>query len=267
MLRSMRVIAFLAVMAIGISLPAGAATKYTETFTTGGNGWTSTPVGVSAAVRYVGGGIRIRHSSAPLSGIYVTLITDTNASSGAFFGNYVAAGIQTIGFSVNATGSVPDNVELFIGATNSGSLRTIKRSFASMLTTTGVWLTGSASLQSAGLGGWTEDPPGCFTDVLANVSTVFLGVDAKLFVVQQYLFDNFFLDGLAWASEVKPSTGETAVISWSDVRSNLTYHLQTATALGGGWSNVTSFTATGSSHSVSAPIVTNQPPAFFRLLQ
>lgn len=81
------------------------------------------------------------------------------------------------------------------------------------------------------------------------------------------MFDNFFLDGLPRATEFGSVSSETTLISWSDVRSNLTYHLQTATALGGGWSNVTSFTATGSSHSVSAPIVTNQPPAFFRLLQ
>jgi hypothetical protein len=250
---------------VGLLGPAQAAQKITEPFTTGGNGWTGTP---TAVFRYLSGAVRVQFAAVgagvPGNAIFTTT---TNAADAAFRGDYRAAGIQSIGFSMIASSEVPSGLHLYLKSYPPGATNVIVHSLGNRVVQTGVWYTIMLSLSDAGLGGWTESPSGCFTSVLADVYEIQLYSDQNGINAQRYQIDNFFLDGLPSASFMEKLTNENAVITWSGLRSNLVYSMQTAPSVDGDWSNVTTFAATGTAHTLSTPPVTNGPPGYFRLQQ
>jgi hypothetical protein len=267
MLKSMRGIALLAMLVLALP-SARAAQKYTETFTGGANGWTNT-LGLGNAVptvRFTSDLVRIQFDNSPTIPSYVTLLAISNASAGAFTGNYAAAGIQSIGFSMIASGAVP--TVLYLELNNLTNF--IRRDLTTLVTQTGIWYSLGISLASVSEGNWTVTPTGRFDAVLANVRQLKLYIEQPFGPgtgTQRYQVDNFFLGGLPRASFFPGLTNDNALITWTELRSNLVYALQTTPALEGGWSNVTTFAATGTEHTVTTPPVTNGSPGFYRLLQ
>jgi hypothetical protein len=243
--------------------PGRAAQKFTETFTTPSTGWVAQAAG--AVVAFTNSQVLVRFGAQggvpmPESGILVA--TNTSAA-GAFVGDYRAAGIECLGFSVRATGAVPSQVLVYLESQTG----LIFRALGAALATTGVWYAVGAALDGAAPGGWAESTPGCFDSVLADVRQVRLQVARNGGLAQACQIDDFYLGGRPAAIRCTAAAGDGDQVTWTELRPNLVYTMQRASRMDGDWSDLGAFAATGSEHTVALPVETNGATGFYRLLQ
>ena len=252
----------LAVLIVWAACPSvRGASPFTETFTTNLAGWTN-------------GGTRLWSSSnntaivtLPVAaGPPETAILKTTplASGGAFTGDYVSAGITLLGFAFKAETYLPGLLSVqWKGDTNSVFLDA-----KSAILATGVWYYLAFSLGSAAEGGWVsgvgEDT---FVSMQTNVNSISVQVEGQsLTTTARYRLDDFFIDRGHLAGRLQPTTNGYGEVTWNYIRSNYTYRLEYADALGGSWTTASVVTAT-STTLVSTVSLTNVASRCFRLQQ
>ena len=237
-----------------------AASVYTEGFGGGMSGWTNYDLYAwqatngYAQVRFGGSGLPLPSE--------VTLLASNNASGGAFSGNYLAAGIGVVGFRFMAVSALPTDLLFQWQRGTSYYSRLLTPGIAS----TGVWYQFVLSLAGKDEGGWSGSPASEFTNALAAVDQIRLNLKVTLSASPTfYRLDDFFTDRPPAAVAVANPDGPPASVTWTYLRTNLTYRVQVADAPANAWSNLVAFTATNRTQEVS---VTNAPPdpyGFFRL--
>lgn len=229
---------------------ASAASIYTETFTTGSNGWQ----GAAGSWTFTGGAARVFFSNIafPLPQT-ATLQSTPIASSGAFTGNYEEAGIEMVGFTFIATsvfssivfrwtgewdGNTSVYQRLISGVQSGGTYR-----FATQLVNSDGW---------AFMSGNTDD----FETARSSVRYVSVVITRAGVTNRTYYVDDIFLAGLPVATAIG-RTETNALITWSPVRSNYTYVAEMADSpMSTSWTAFASFTATDT---VAVVVDTNTP--------
>lgn len=249
---------------LAAALSAGGAQRFVETFAGGASGWTSQVDAAGTAIGFGDGAAVITFGAqgfpSPALG---TLVASNTASAGSLTGSYAAAGIQLLGFDVIATGAVPSQVFVEI----EGPAGVLRRSFAGVITRTGLWYQVAAALPAADAGGWNESAPGCAAGVLTDVRRVSLSVSRSGTAAQASRVDNFYLTGLPRGTSLRPPGGTAGETTWTDLCSNLVYALQAADAADGGWTDLVRITATGAEHTIQMPPSTNGGSGCYRLVQ
>lgn len=248
------------------TLPARAAQPYTETFTTGANGWIGSTTnsflgpangewdfttGVARMYFFDNGGFPVQESG--------TITNAPTASGGAFTGNLDSAGVSLVGFRVqmiNITSSTNPPAANSAALKWSGSSSTFVRVFD--IPQTGRWYTFAASLASPSLGKWNalEGSSNDFDAARQNFKCLAITVNRSFGGEQQLLIDDIFFARLPEATAISRA-GETNEITWSYLRTNESYAVETADSPTGTWAAVSAFTAAGPTY-ISAD--TDAPP-------
>ena len=233
MVRRMRV--FTGLLAAG--LLAGqvhAAQIYTEPFTAGSNGWSLVPfVQILATTNgtlvtntfystsFAGNAAQYKFtiSSVPAIPLNGGILASNNASSGAFVGNYVTAGVRAISFSLFCTASIPAIVQLELAS----GTNWVRRPLAPEACVTGRLLNITAALESPSLGDWFESSTGVYSQVVANVTHAKVIMEPKAIAATHvFLLDNFSLLSTSAVLKVDPAyrdygsivTGQTKTASF-----------------------------------------------------
>ncbi len=247
------------------ALPGGAAQFYSESFTTGSNGWKGTCDYVSGSWNFTGGAARVNFNDTgfvPVPDVAV-LSNAPSASSGSFTGNFDVAGVENIGFKFMAPVELPSDVRIELGGVTS----VYQRSFISQITQTGVWYSLSASVLSREGGGWTNvlGPVGDFVSVRQNVKYVTIKINrAASTAARQYVVDDLNLFGSPEVAGWSSSTGGLLSLQVNYLATGRTYEVYAAPAVTGTWTWSQNIVPTGSSQwvTITNTTATNQ---FFRL--
>ncbi len=246
-----------AALLVAGSMAAQAAMPFTETFTGGLAGWTN-----DASTLWTASSNRAM-AVLPSGPATARLVAGPGASSGAFTGDYTAAGVTLIGFSVLLEIKAPAS-ELSL-AWSSGS-NTFTRNFREAAAQTGVWYQFAVTLAGKTNGLW--DGVGSeqdFQDALAQVDSVAFVAKSPLFDAMTVYLDDVFIERMHASTKVQTSTNGYGDITWSYVRSNIAYRLEYSDALAAGWSTAAVVTATSTSLVTSVPL-TNTPDRAYRLV-
>ncbi len=231
-------------MAIALACPcAWAAAAHTETFASDVAGWTnagSLQLGVTNQTLrglFAAQGVPI-----PESGSFVA----TNlSSSGAFTGDYDAAGIRLIGFSFMAQNTLPSAALLrWQGPTSS-----FFRSFAATVATTGVWYHFAFTLANKDAGKWAGGSTAAFDESLRAVQGLEIQLTRAGMAAQRYYVDDVFVDALPWGSVGTASPTGGMPVVWSSLRTNVAYVVQAADQPSSSWHDAGTFVATTSTQS------------------
>ncbi len=233
----------------GGTITAGSGTR-TITFTAGANGWTGTTSGFNSEWTMEPGQARLTFYDSggfpnPDVGSFSNTVT---ASGGAFTGDYAQASIALLGFRLRAEDVPLTNFSLRWG----GSTSVFQRFFT--IGQTGVWKTFAASLASPELGGWSvlQGSTADFHQACADVRFVALRLQSGSGFEHSFLLDEFFLARLPAATAIQ-SAGASNLITWSYLRSNETYRMESADTATGPWSPGSTITATGTTHLATEP--------------
>lgn len=244
----------LALLLIGFSAARGASV-YTETFDTSTAGWqdrdpgelvltnetaTGNPGGCLRGTFAFAGGIPPPESDA--------FQATGRLSSANFIGDYSSAGVSLLGFDFRATNIAPSALELRLTSIGPGYTSLVFRSFSSTNLAINTWYSYAISLRDTASGQWlgnTND----FSAILTNVSKVEITIQRFGSSAQNYLLDNVYLAALPEASAQASETGAVQV-TWSNLRTDESYRADAAGALDSTWTTLSTFTATGSVHTV-----------------
>ena len=214
---------------------AWAAAAHTETFASSVAGWTnagSLQLGVTNQT--LRGFFAAQGVPMPETGSYVATNT---SSSGAFTGDYDAAGIRLIGFSFMAQDVLP-SAALLRWQTSTSSFF---RSFASHVATTGVWYRLAFSLTSKEAGNWVGGSSPAFNEGLQAVKGLEIQLTRAGMAAQRYYVDDVFVDSLPLG--MVDSTGGMQV-RWSSLRTNVAYVVEAADDPRAQWDAIDGFVAT-----------------------
>lgn len=223
------------------SAPVSAASYTTETFSAGAGGWQGSSELGTGSWTYTGGVAKLTFSDTGFVAIpdVGSLSNNGTASGGAFTGNYVAAGIEVMGFRFLSNTDMPSSVRLHLVGPTSEYRRIFYPS------QTGVWVTLAASLASAEAGGWDRigGPNTDFLNVLQDVRRVSIKVDRAGSTVRQYFMDEIFLGRRPAASAMAMGTQGLVAVQVDSLQSNVTYRVEAAPDVTGTWSSVYTFDA------------------------
>jgi len=248
-----RMLFLLVGVAMNFAGQSGAATVTSETFSAGANGWQGSSF-LEGSWTFTGGAARVRFPNSGLFPIFSsgTLSNLTTATSGSFTGDFVAAGINVVGFRFNASTELPSGVSLWIGDGNNTYFYMFDD-----VTQTNVWYTLSASLVNPEAGGW-EVITGSLTNfntALLNVRFVAIRVARSGVLSQQFVIDDLFL-GRQPNATVMMQDGEDHQTMWDGLISNVMYNVEASTDLIlPTWFIIDSFIATNIVHHRSEPVV------------
>ena len=236
-------------MAITLACPCAWAAAHTETFASGGAGWThagSLQLGVTNQT--LRGLFAAQGVPMPESGSFVA----TNVSSGgAFTGDYDAAGIRLIGFSFMAQNTLPSAALLrWQGPTSS-----FFRSFAAMVATTGVWYHFAFTLANKDAGKWVGGSAQTFDEGLQAVQGLEIQLTRAGMAAQRYYVDDVYVDSLP--SGAVDSTGGMPV-QWSSLRTNVASVVEAADHPLAPWHALGGFVATATTQSWPDLTATNR---------
>ena len=259
----MRGIARLAVVLWALLFqPALAAGPYTETYDSSLNGWvTSNELGSTAAWSWTNGYARLRFSAAtPPDSTQSSLVSLTNASGGFFYGSYYAVGYPMIGFDFFCENIAPPLLYVSIASASNTIIRYILPDEGGIATQT--WYRVMLPVDMTGSTKWF--PSNHVEQVTEDVRHLAVAIKRPNFNVTYFRVDNVFLTALPYAYSLGLMSGEPVTI-WESLRDGSTYEVQVSTNLldMGGWTSVTSFTASGSSGVVTNG--TDPTPKFQRI--
>ena len=235
------------------------ASIYTESFSSGAADWLSSGgLQVAAVDETLRGQFAAQTFPFPESGAFVA----TNASSGgAFVGDYPAADIQLVGFSFMAETVLPSAALVRW----SGPTSSFFRSFASLVTQTCVWYHVAISLRDKDAGRWVGDTAQAFDEGLLDVQRLEIQLTRAGMTAQRYYLDNVFLDALPVGMDLSLSEVGCQV-SWSRLRTNVAYVVQSAVDPTANWVPADVFVATGRTHAWLDESATNALRRVYRLV-
>ena len=242
--------------------PAQAAGPYTETFDSSLNGWvTSNELGSTAAWSWTNGYARLRFSAAtPPDSTQSSLVSLTNASGGFFYGSYYVAGYPMVGFDFFCENIVSPLLYVSIVGSSNTIYRYVLPDEGIIETQT--WYRVMLPVDTLGLVTWF--PTNEVEKAAEDVRHLAVTIKRPDFNITFFRVDNIFLTSLPYAQSLGLVNGEPVTI-WEPLRAGSTYTVQTSTNLlnMGGWTSVTSFTASGSSGVVTNG--TDPTPKFQRI--
>lgn len=238
------------------ALSASAASLGTESFSTGLNGWTNnidaTKWGASNQALRVAFGPNILPQNASLEG-------GPGASSGTFCGDYVAVGVEAVGFSFLAENVLPSVLKLEI----TGGTNIFFQDLRPRMTAVGVWNNFLISLADRDASRWAGASATEFANALTNISRVAIRITTSGSSAQAYRLDGIFLDRLPSATTLIVSSANTTLVTFANLRTSFAYRVQSATDLTATWTNIAQLIASNRSETIT---VTNAaPPIFLRL--
>ena len=258
---------------LAASLPARAASLYTETFSGNTGGWQSPPLSSLILTNLVSGGNPGGCLQGTISGAFLpfqtAFIATGSAASVSFLGNYTEADAQLLGFDIYAlVGGDQTNISATIKIVlDSGSIR-FQSVLNSFITETAVWYKVRLPLITADAGGWTNvvGEYSNYSNILTNITRVAVevpGLSAP--AIRIYRLDNIFLDRLPAAVDVSAvTTGAYVSLRWDYLRTGQAYRVESSSEVTGTWVLAQTLTATNRNQGVE---VTNSAPrTFFRLL-
>ncbi|HMP76719.1 MAG TPA: hypothetical protein PKE12_10540 [Kiritimatiellia bacterium] len=246
-------------------LVAQAQIYTTEPFAANLNGWSNNAPGSTANWTWNGGTARGIFNTDPVPNSVLILRATTNASGGAFVGNYLDGDVTLLGFDFLAEQLNPSlvKVEIYRGAEQVDAWFT-------EFGPTNVWNRFAVSLAGRALGGWmtANDQESEFQQVLESVSEVriYLQRGGVLPYNVTYRIDNVFINRLHAGADGGWTGGE-AEWRWSELRTGRQYRVEATTNLmGNAWATVTNFVATNTVQAIPLTGLTNHPARLFRLI-
>lgn len=249
------------IMTMGLALLAtaswGAAT-YTEPFISTGVATGRLTMG-AGSWSFTGEVARVRFNAAnppiamPNTGILYPL-------SGSYTGDYVAAGVEVLGFKFYSETVLPSVVWVEMAAGTSVYQRILP------VSQVGVWETFMVPLASAEAGGWTAQEGGLdtFRESLRNVKSVVVKVRRSGVTVVQHALDDLFVDQLPQAAG-GVSSGARLTLAWDAMQVGAPYRMERSDTLSGPWQDAGAVIPTSRLHQVEIPTDPDAPQLFYRL--
>ena len=249
-----------------VSFVAPAASVHREEFVGGANGWTNS-AGSAAVVRYTNDLVRVTFTVGPMPNpLPLLLLAGTNASGGAFSGDFHAAGISLLGFTIRAMKLTSDAPTLQWASGTSVFIR----AFSSPIAQTGVWYNYSTSLKDVSDAEWAQEAQPFldrdhFDTCLTNVTEVRIVLNnpsaqsSSIFEI-----DAIYTDQVPAAEAVRLSGSDVEIV-WSPLQTDLVYAVEAVASVAGAWAPIASLTPTGRTYTSSIPLSTNSEPQFYRL--
>jgi hypothetical protein len=243
------------------------AAEYTEEFDTDESGWTtSSPFGLP--LTYVGADQNIQVTLNQFSGGFpdptkYLLQANTNASGGAFSGDFTAAGVNYISVDFMAEDIIPSELILRISSGQSG---TYFVNLTSRIPAVGEWVHFAIDITSQSAGFWFggTDP---YLDVVTNVvSVAFLLVENNT-GTQRFRFDNIALERIPVATDLQITASNEAVITWDYLTPAASYTVEAAASPLHAWTDIGSFTPTGSVTNFTDSAASTLQRRVYRLLR
>ena len=182
-------------------------------------------------------------------------------SSGSFTGDYVAAGLQVLGFRFRAEGAAPSTLYVELAAGTSVYQRTFTVAPA------GEWQSCMVSLVDAESGGWTvkRGSRAALATDLADVRSVAIKIGRNGAAATAYEIDDVFVDGLPKASGgVSMQDGDVSM-TWEALQLGAPYTMQESPSLAGPWKDAQTVTPTSRLQQFRLPASGSASQAFFRL--
>lgn len=231
--------AWILAVLLASSPTAHPASLYTETFSTDLSGWitetepswqwTDSHVAISFPEPFFG----------PLaSGTFAAL---TDASGGAFVGDYRAADIALIGFDFRPDNALPNDAFIELRS-EGGSVFAI---FTNQISQVGAWRRIVVPVYASADSHWSSIGPTTLEDVITNVTAFTINIQqSSAFIEQTFRVDNIFLARLHTGGPLAFSAPHELHLQWDDLLSNRAYRVEmTSDLLSGQWTPVGTFTA------------------------
>ena len=250
------------VLAVACLLGASAeGSGYSEDFSTGGSAAPLSGLSLGIGAWTFTGGVAevVFADSAPYA---VPDLATLRPSASAFTGDFVAAGIELIGFRYRAEQHQPSS--LYIEVTGASSV------FQRVLSPppVGAWGYYMVSLTDVQAGEWKakRGKPEDFAEVLRDVKSVELKIRRSGATQQAHVIDDLFVDGLPKAAGGTASPGAgTMTVGWDALQSGMPYVLQAGESVAGPWTDTETVVPTNRLHHVDLPATGPAPQQFFRL--
>jgi hypothetical protein len=249
-------LAVVVVMVTGC-LVANGARPVTEAFASGFSGWIMTNRNIEGAWVNVDSQAEfdLWTPEIPVPGASCTLIASNGASSGAFVGDWNAAGIDCLNFDFIASCTTnPVNTQIVVSLYG-GNSKVDKVITTSSLESLQHF---SVSVESKAQGGWagslTEE---AFSSMKTNIRSVAIRATVPALPTTKsqflvYRFDNISLDSQARMQGLASIGNDSLAINWSHLVADRIYTLETCNDLAANvWSNASTFSATGTVSTVS----------------
>lgn len=236
-----------------------AATPQTEPFTADLGGWTN---GVAANPwRGTNQYLRLTFPGGLPQVLTATLEAGTNASAGAFSGDYSAAGVEAIGLSFFSENVKPSELKIELAS----GTNTVQQELGGRLSGTGAWNHFICPLIGPDASRWIGLLGVPLAQVVTNVTRVTVRVvNVASMSAQNYRLDDIFLARLPAANSLAFTGTNTALVGWTNLRTNFVYRMEIADALTNNWTALANFTATNDT--LQLPHTNAVSPFFYRLL-
>lgn len=258
--------AWVAVALLAVAAPsARAAQAYSESFGTSSAGWTNS--GQWGAFGATNGYLRGRFDAiggppSPQTGRFIA----TNAASGgAFVGDYGAAGVEQIGFSILAADALPS--DLLLRWYGGDGFAYFHGGLAAFITATGVWHTFVFSLRDKAEGGWVGSSATNFAAARQAVTWLEIAITRNGVTAQHYAVDNVFIDAAPSVAPLNTGVAPPQLVL-APLQTGATYRIQATESLAGGtWTNLDLIVATNRWMEWPVTDPTGSVTRFFRVSQ
>lgn len=248
-----------------LALPAIAARSaelFTENFTGGISGWTNStspnkwlPTNNQLRLTFNAGLPPLPQTAAIEGG--------PEASDEKFVGDFLAAGVEAVGFSFYCETVLPQDLKIEL---TSGT-NIIFQELSDRLTGTGTWNHFLCPLTGPAANRWVGFAISQFDEILTNITRVAVRVlNNSSLSAQHYRLDDIFLDRLPAAAALTVSASNVTDSTWANLRTNFTYRLEQAATPTNAWSPVIAITATSTAHTLAHTNAAPDAPAFLRLI-
>jgi hypothetical protein len=244
-----------------LAVHAEGAGVHSESFDAGGSAAPASSLSLGIGAWTFTGGVAqiVFADSAPYA---VPDLATLRPSAAAFTGDFVAAGIELIGFRYRAEQQLPSSLYIEIAGASSVFQRVLSPP------PVGAWGYYMVSLADVSSGEWkakrgnSED----FADALRDVKSVELKIRRSGATQQAHVIDDLFVDGLPKAAggATQPSAG-TMTVGWDALQSGMPYVLQAGASVAGPWTDTETVVPTNRLHHVDLPAAGPAPQQFFRL--
>lgn len=223
------------------ALTGQSAHVHSESFGTSAAGWTNE--GQWATFGVTNGHLwgRFSASGGPPTPQFGLFIATNTASAGAFTGDYDAAGLTLIGFSIYAADARPQ--DLLVRWYGGDGFSYFRSGLASNIVSTGVWYTLTFPLQNKTAGGWFGSSETNFAAARQAVTRFEIRVDRNGSAAQQYFVDPVFVDSHPALLALAADSG-SAVLSLGVLQTGATYRIEAADTATGTWTHADTLIAT-----------------------
>lgn len=236
---------------------AEAAALTTEPFAASLNGWTNNLDATQWAATNQAARVSFGPNILPQN---AALESGPGASSGAFAGDRLAAGVEAIGFSFLAENVRPSVLKLEL----TGGTNIFFQDLRPRMTAAGTTNNFLVSLAARDAARWSGSPVSEFQNTLTNITRVAIRVTTSGAGAQAYRLDDLFLDLLPAAAALAATSGNTTAVTLANLRTGFAYRVQTAADSSAAWTNAAQLTATSRTETIT---LSNAPPLLFLRLE